>query len=174
MIGQRIVLEKDSSHPDAKPQNPDTLIFSIMREAEQRVTALLNNEIQIAQFIPPHLAERVKPAPNAELRPASSVEIMFLAMSPKYKPWDNLKLRQAVCYAIDRDSIIKNVLKGQADRLDGPIGPGQYGYDAEYTKKNLIIAYDPAKARELVKARATTTSRSISTRRSAATSTTRK
>ena len=69
---------------------------------------------------------------------------MFLAMSPKYKPWDNLKLRQAVCYAVDRDLIIKNVLKGQADRLDGPIGPGQYGYDAEYTKKNLIIAYDPA------------------------------
>jgi peptide/nickel transport system substrate-binding protein len=152
VIGQRIVLEKDSSHPDAKPQNPDTLIYSIMREAEQRVTALLNNEIQIAQFIPPHLADRVSRASNAELRPASSVEIMFLAMSPKYKPWDNVKLRQAVCHAIDRDLIIKNVLKGQADRLDGPIGPGQYGYDPEYTKKNLIVAYDPAKARELVKA----------------------
>ena len=152
VIGQRIVLEKDSSHPDVKPENPDTLIFNIMREPEQRVTALLNNEIQIAQFIPPHLAERVKSAPNAELHPASSVEIMFLAMSPKYKPWDNPKLRQAVCYAIDRDLIIKNVLKGQADRLDGPIGPGQYGYDPEYAKKNLTIAYDPAKARELVKA----------------------
>ena len=152
MIGQRIVLEKESSHPDAKPENPDILIFNIMREPEQRVTALLNNEIQIAQFIPPHLAERVKGASNVELQPASSVEIMFLAMSPKYKPWDNLKLRQAVCYAIDRDSIIKNVLKGQADRLDGPIGPGQYGYDADYAKKNLTIPYDPAKARELVKA----------------------
>ena len=174
VIGQRIVLEKDSSHPDAKPQNPDTLIFSIMREAEQRVTALLNNEIQIAQFIPPHLAERVSRASNAELRPASSVEIMFLAMSPKYKPWDNLKLRQAVCYAIDRDLIIKNVLKGQADRLDGPIGPGQYGYDAEYTKKNLTIAYDPAKARELVKASGYNNESSISIPRSAATSTTRK
>ena len=152
VIGQRIVLEKDATHPDAKPQNPDTLIFSIMREPEQRVTALLNNEIQIAQFIPPHLAERVKGGSNVELIAASSVEIMFLAMSPKYKPWDNTKLRQAVCHAIDRDLIIKNVLKGQADRLDGPIGPGQYGYDAEYTRKNLAVAYDPAKARELVKA----------------------
>jgi peptide/nickel transport system substrate-binding protein len=123
-----------------------------MREPEQRVTALLNNEVQIAQFIPPHLADRISQAPNANLVPAGSVEIMFLAMSPKYKPWDNLKLRQAVCYAIDRDSIIKNVLKGQADRLDGPIGPGQYGYDAEYAKKNLLIPYDPAKAKELVKA----------------------
>ena len=152
VIGQRIVLEKDTSHPNVRPENPDTLIYTIMREPEQRVTALLNNEIQIAQFIPPHLAERVKAASNVELQPASSVEIMFLAMSPKFKPWDNVKLRQAVCYAIDRDLIVKNVLKSQADRLDGPIGPGQYGYDPEYTKKNLIIAYDPAKARELVKA----------------------
>ena len=73
-------------------------------------------------------------------------------MSPKYKPWDNVKLRQAVCHAIDRDLIIKNVLKVQADRLDGPIGPGQYGYDAENAKKSLFVPYDPAKARELVKA----------------------
>ena len=76
---------------------------------------------------------------------------MFLAMSPKYKPWDNLKLRQAVCYAINRDSIIKNILDGQADRLDGPIGPAQYSYDPAYAKKNLFIPYDPAKAKELVK-----------------------
>ena len=34
--------------PKRKPDNPDTLIFTIMREPEQRVTALLNNEIQIA------------------------------------------------------------------------------------------------------------------------------
>src|SRR6185312_5853926 len=81
----------------------------------------------------------------------SSVEIMFLAMSPKYKPWDNLKLRQAVCYAIDRDSIIKNILGGEADRLDGPIGPVQYGYDRAYAKRSLFIPYDPAKAKELVK-----------------------
>lgn len=152
VIGQRIVLEKEESHPAVKPANPDTLIFTIMREPEQRVTALINNEIQIAQFVPPHLADRVGQSPNTKLVPSGSVEMMFLAMSPKYKPWDNVQLRQAVCYAIDRDAIIKNVLKGQAERLDGPIGSGQYGYDPDYAKKNLLIPYDPAKARELVKA----------------------
>jgi peptide/nickel transport system substrate-binding protein len=150
-IGQRIVLEKDPSNPAAKADNPDTLIFTIMREPEQRVTALLNDEIQIAQFIPPQLAERLRGAKNAQLAHTGSVEIMFLAMSPKYKPWDNLKLRQAVCYAIDRDSIIKNVLDGQADRLDGPIGPAQYAFDPAFAKATLSIPYDPAKARELVK-----------------------
>ncbi len=150
-IGQRIVLEKDPNNPAVKPENPDTLIFTIMREPEQRVTALLNNEIQIAQFIPPHLAARVKQS-GAKLVATSSVEIMFLAMSPKYPPWNNVKLRQAVCYAIDRDAIIKNVLGGMADRLDGPIGPGQYGYDADFARHDLVIPYDPAKAKALVQA----------------------
>jgi len=150
-IGQRIVLEKDSTNPAAGPNNPDTIIFTIMREPEQRVTALLNNEIQIAQFIPPQLASRVSEAKDARLVHTGSIELMFLAMSPKFKLWDNAKLRQAVCYAIDRDAIIKNVLGGEADRLDGPIGPGQYGYDAAFAKQHLLIPYDPAKARELVK-----------------------
>jgi peptide/nickel transport system substrate-binding protein len=152
VIGERIVLEKDESNPEVKPENPDTLIFTIMREPEQRVTALLNNEIQIAQFVPPHLAQRIKGAANARLIASSSVEIMFLAMSPKFPPWDNVKLRQAVCYAIDRDAIIKSVLDGMADRLDGPIGIGQYGYDAAFAKANLTIPYDPAKAKALVQA----------------------
>lgn len=150
-IGQRIVLEKDPSNPEARPNNPDRLIFTIMREPEQRVTALLNNEIQIAQFIPPQLASQVSPAKNVRLVHAGSIELMFLAMSPKFKPWDNVKLRQAVCYAIDRDAIMKNVLDGEADRLDGPIGPGQYSYNAEFAKKELYIPYDPAKATQLVK-----------------------
>jgi peptide/nickel transport system substrate-binding protein len=150
-IGQRIVLEKDPTNPAARANNPDTLIFTIMREPEQRVTALLNHEIQIAQFIPPQLASRVSEAKDARLVHAGSTELMFLAMSPKFKPWNNVKLRQAVCYAIDRDAIIKNVLDGKADRLDGPIGPAQYGYDPTYAKKDLFIPYDPAKAKELVK-----------------------
>lgn len=151
VVGDRVVLEKHTGHPDVKPENPDVLIYRIMREPEQRVTALLNNEVQIAQFIPPHLAKRVESAPNAKLAPTSSVEIMFLAMSPKFKPWDDKLLRQAVCHAIDKDAIIKTVLQGQAQRLDGPIGPGQYGYDPAYAKQNLAVPYDPAKAKELLK-----------------------
>lgn len=150
-IGQRIVLEKDPKNTTIKPENPDRIIFTIMREPEQRVTALLNNEIQIAQFIPPQLTQRVREAANAALVKSDSVEIMFLAMSPKSKPWDDVKLRQAVCYAIDRDSIIKNVLHGEATRLDGPIGPAQYGYDAGFAASNLALKYDPDKAQELVK-----------------------
>ena len=60
--GQRLVLQKRPDHPDAKknPRAPDEVVYRIMREPEQRVTALLNDEIQIAQFIPPHMRQRVE------------------------------------------------------------------------------------------------------------------
>ncbi len=50
-----VALEKVAGHSEVKPENPDEVIFRIQKEAESRVTALLNGEIQIAQFIPPQL-----------------------------------------------------------------------------------------------------------------------
>lgn len=148
--GQRFVISKNPDYPGIKEkrQVPDEIIFRIMREPEQRVTALLNGEIQIAQFVPPHLRERVEKNPDTKIAAVDSVEIMFLAMSPKFKPWDNKLLRQAVCYAIDRDTIIAALLKGEATRLDGPIGPGQYGYTPNLRPK---YEYNPEKARQLVR-----------------------
>ena len=149
-IGERIVLEKYAEHPWVKRENPDTLIFRIMREAEQRVTALLNGEIQIAQYIPPHLAKRIEASPKAKVVRAASNRIMFVAMSPKHKPWDSRLLRQAVCHAIDRRAIIEHILNGYAEPLTGPIGPGQYGFDADFAAKHLQVPYDPEKAKKLV------------------------
>jgi peptide/nickel transport system substrate-binding protein len=146
--GQRLVLAKRPDHPEAKkhPNAPDEVVFRVMRETEQRVTALLNNEIQIAQFIPPHLRQRVEKAPNTRITSADSIEIMFLAMQPK-PPFDKKEVRQAVCHAINRDQIIKTLLEGFASRLDGPLGPGQYGYDPNLKPK---MNYDPELSKKLL------------------------
>ncbi len=150
IAGQRFVITKNLDYPGMKEnrQAPDEVIFRIMREPEQRVTALLNGEVQIAQFVPPHMRERVERNPNLKVVSFDSAEIMFLAMSPKFKPWDNKLLRQAVSYAVDRDTIIATLLRGEAARLDGPIGPGQYGYDPNLQPR---YTYNPEKGRELVK-----------------------
>ncbi|MDA0653681.1 MAG: ABC transporter substrate-binding protein [Proteobacteria bacterium] len=147
-IGERVVIEKNESWPGIKANNPDEIIFQIMKEPEQRITALLNGEIQIAQFIPPHLLPRVANSKVARIVETGSVEMMFLAMNPKFKPWDNKNLRQAVSYAIDREKIIKSVLREQAIILNGPLGPQQFGYPKSVTP---TYRYDPKKARELVK-----------------------
>ena len=146
--GEYVIIEKNELWPGVKKEWPDEVIFRIMREPEQRVTALLNGEIQIAQFIPPHLLDRVRKAKGVRIEAMGSVELMMLLMNPAFPPWDNVKLRKAVAYAIDRDTLIKHVLKGEAIKLTGPIGPLQFGYS-----KNVkpTYEYNPEKARQLVK-----------------------
>jgi ABC-type transport system substrate-binding protein len=60
----------------------------------------------MAQFVPPHMAERVTSAAGKRILPVDYDQIMFLGMQPK-PPFDNKLVRQAVAYAIDRDAIIQ-------------------------------------------------------------------
>jgi peptide/nickel transport system substrate-binding protein len=143
---QRLIVKKNPDWWGGPVQGPDEVVFRVMREPEVRVTALLNGEVQIAQFIPPHMADRVNNGPNTKTMDYDSLELMFLAMQPK-PPFDNKLVRQAVCYAIDRDAIIQGVLMGKANKLEGPIGPGQYGYNPELRPR---YDYDPDKARQLL------------------------
>lgn len=53
-IDERVVLKRNPNWPGLSPQAPETVVYRMMLEPEQRVTALLNNEVQIARIIPPH------------------------------------------------------------------------------------------------------------------------
>jgi peptide/nickel transport system substrate-binding protein len=130
----RKVIAKTPNWWGGPVDGPDEVVFRIMREAEVRITALLNDEIQIAQFVPPHMLDRVSNAPNVKVVSTDSIELMFLAMQPK-RPFDDKRVRQAVAYAIDRDAIIQGVFQGRARRLDGPIGPATYGYNPDLPEK---------------------------------------
>jgi peptide/nickel transport system substrate-binding protein len=143
-----MVLNKNPDWPGIKQDNPDRIIFTRIKEDEARITALLNGEVQIALAIPPHLAQRVDMSKGAKAVSVPATEVMFLAMNPKYPPWSNKKVRQAVAYAIDREAIIKSVFQDQAEMLDGPIGHGQYAYSPDVKPK---YRYDPEKAKQLVK-----------------------
>jgi peptide/nickel transport system substrate-binding protein len=147
VVGQRMVLEKNPNWPGIKKSNPDRLIFKRIKEDEARITGLLNGELQIAQFIPPHLLKRVRANSSVVVKETSPVEIMFLAMNMKFKPWDNKKVRQAVAYAINRKAIVKSIFQGGASILHGPVGPGQYGYNPDVTPK---YSYNPTKAKQLL------------------------
>jgi peptide/nickel transport system substrate-binding protein len=146
--GQRMVIRKRPDHPamSRNPDAPDEVVFRVMREPEQRLAALMNNEVQVAQLIPPHLMKTVESSPKHKIVKIQSLVLMFLGMQPK-PPFDKKEVRQAVCYAIDRDKIIRTLLQGQAHRLDGPLGPGQLGYNPNLKTR---YTYDPKKARELL------------------------
>jgi peptide/nickel transport system substrate-binding protein len=148
--GQMFALTKNPDFPGMKDRRdvPDRIIYQIVREPEVRAVGLFNGEFQIVQRLQPDLIPQVKEHANTTVVSTPAAEFMFLGMTPKHPPWDNKLVRQAVCYAIDRDAILKNILRDQAQRLDGIVGPGQYGYDAN-TKERY--PFDPDKAKALLK-----------------------
>ena len=146
-IGSHIVIERVDGHPMVSETNPKRILYRMMTEPEQRVTALANGEVQIAQGIPPQLINRVQQMSNATVEMVDSAEAMFIAMSPKTKPWDDARVRKAVCHAINREGIARAILGNQATLLNGPVGAGQLGYDADY---KTPFDYNPEKARSLL------------------------
>ncbi len=98
-------------------------------------------------YLSPQLAPRVESRQDVRVARAPGQRMMFLAMNPQYKPWDNLLLRQAVSYAVDRKELIDGVLSGHAYPLDAPIGPPQFGYSPDIGPK---YQHDPERARQLL------------------------
>lgn len=146
-VGSHMVIERVDGHPMVSEHNPERIIYRVMAEPEQRVTALANGEIQIAQGIPPQLVDRVERMNNARVEFADSVEMMFLAMNPSHAPWDVKEVRQAANHAIHREGIVRALLGGRATLLNGPIGANMYGYDPDYRSP---YDYDPERARRLL------------------------
>src|SRR3989338_407581 len=68
-------------------------------------------------------------------------------LNPKASPLlESVKVRTALRYAIDRDGIIADVLRGEGTRVEGPFAPGALGYDASAS----TTPYDLAAARLLL------------------------
>ena len=70
----------------------------------------------------------------------------FLGFNLKKKPFDDIRVRLAISYAIDKEELIKGVLDGLGDVASGPYKPGTKWYDDKVTK----YPYNPDKARELL------------------------
>jgi peptide/nickel transport system substrate-binding protein len=121
--------------------------FRIIPDAAAQVTALLSGDVQAIPFFPPDAAAQVQGNPALKVVIGSTEGETILAMNNKKPPFDNLKVRQAVSYALDRKSIID----GASGGLGVPIGSHMSPSNKAYVDLTGEYPHDPAKARELLK-----------------------
>src|SRR5699024_6150244 len=77
-------------------------------------TTLFRSEIQWTDVIPPQQVDQLQGDDTLELGVTPSSDYWYLALNEALAPWDNVKARQAIAYAIDRDAIIQAVSYGTA------------------------------------------------------------
>jgi peptide/nickel transport system substrate-binding protein len=121
------------------------LRYRPISEEATRVAALRSGEVDIIANVSGELAEELAQDPNIAIFRRPSLDHLFLLTQQNRPPFNNPDARWAVNYAIDREALVKNIVKaGQV--IGGPIPQGTIGYDASLSP----VPYDPDEARRLL------------------------
>ncbi len=84
---------------------------------------------------------------HRELVEVPQLSLWYLGFNHAKPPFDDPKVRQAFCLAMDKDKIIRLVLKRMVRRADGILPPGLPGYNPQLKG----LTYNPERARELIR-----------------------
>lgn len=147
-LGQHVVYERNPAY--YKPDLPrlDKIVFEVGQEPTVALLRLQRGEVDIlGDGIPPARFLQVKNDPkNADLIiEGGQLHTGYVSMNVRMKPFDNVKVRQAVNMAINKQRICK-IINNRAVPANQPLPPAMPGYDKNYKG----YPFDPAKAKALM------------------------
>jgi peptide/nickel transport system substrate-binding protein len=142
----RIVLERNDAYWDGTPRLR-RLVFQTIPDHRQRLVALESGALDIAHGIRPEEIQFVELHPRLRLRFAKANSVTYLALNNAYPPFDDVRVRQAVNHAINKEPIVKVLWQGMAEVAESPLPRTQWGH---YVVRDQPYRYDPARARELL------------------------
>jgi peptide/nickel transport system substrate-binding protein len=123
-----------------------TVTYRFIPEAATRVAELQAGRADIVQGVPVSLASVVKGISDAQLVPVGTTTVTELRFNTSIKPMDDVRVRKAMIYAVDRDTIIKTILQGYGKPIASFQGEISWGFDPNLKP----LPYDPEKAKALL------------------------
>ncbi|MGE0464001.1 MAG: glutathione ABC transporter substrate-binding protein [Vicinamibacterales bacterium] len=143
---QEIVLERNDDYWGEKGKTR-RIVYRPIPEAAARVLALEAGDVDVISRIPSADIARLEKEPGISVTKTPSVGMQQFRFNVTKKPYDDVRVRQAISHAIDRRAIVDNLVSSFARPSTGALTPIMRGY------ANLgEIPYDPDKARALLKA----------------------
>ncbi|NMP27165.1 glutathione ABC transporter substrate-binding protein GsiB [Rahnella sp. SAP-1] len=124
----------------------DTITWRPVVDNNTRAAMLQTGEADFAFPVPYEQAALLEKNSKLSLVASPSILQRYISFNVTQKPFDNLKVRQAINYAINKQALIKVAFAGYAVPAEGPLPAG-----IQYSAKYQPWPYDPAKARELLK-----------------------
>ena len=147
IYGDKLVLEKNEDFYDKNERGLKYIIFKNVVEASNRAIGLETGEIDIATPISSVDEENIKNNPKLQLLTKPSISYSYIGMNMTKAPLNDIRVRKAINYAIDKQAIIDVILNGNGKIATSPIAPGVFGF----TDKTKNYEYNVEKAKELMK-----------------------
>jgi len=143
--GVSVVLERNEEYWGTTP-GLQTLIFRPIPEPTARVAALLSGEVDMIVVVPPDSIQSIKDDPNLTYEQGPSLHYWFIQLNTTAPPFDDVRVRQAVNYAVNKEGLANDILAGSAVPATQPMPAANWSYN-EAIKG---YPYDPEKARQLL------------------------
>ncbi|MFH1153727.1 MAG: ABC transporter substrate-binding protein [Pseudomonadota bacterium] len=146
--GVKMVFERFKDYWDTKsPGNVDTMILTPIKEDATRVAALLSGDVDFISPVPPQDFSRVDGDANVKLVTCNGGRIITLQTNQERKAeFKDIRVRQAMVYAINNAGIVDRIMKGTATVAAQQSPEGYAGY-----KASLKPRYNLDKAKALMK-----------------------
>ncbi|RUA00789.1 MAG: hypothetical protein DSY89_05995 [Deltaproteobacteria bacterium] len=141
----KIVLEKNPDYWMKGLPRVDKVIMHIIPERAVQVQGLISGQIDISYIIDKEDVPLLTSSPDVKIKKSLTSLIMVMAMNCSRPPLNDLRVRQAINYAIDKKKVL-DVAYGGGE----PIGTFMDYSNAYYRDFTNLYPYDPAKAKKLL------------------------
>lgn len=141
---EQVVLTRNDEYWGASPAI-ETVIFRVILEAGARLVELEAGTVDVALRVPPADISRLEMNPDVNVVITPGLRTIYIFFNVTEAPFDDVRVRQAVNYAVDNDAIVASLFDGAALSSQAPFAPPIFGYSAQtpYTR-------DVERARELL------------------------
>ena len=130
----------------------ETLNVRIIPDTATRIAEVIGGNVEWIWNVPEDQVSQLDTLPTVTAEQGSTMRIAMVAMDAAGRanpdtPMADIKVRQAINHAIDRDAIVANLVGGDGEVINVPCYPMQFGCD---TAAAVSYDYDPEKAQALL------------------------
>ena len=144
--GDRVILKKNPNYWDAASVSLDGVEWISMPDDNTRMLAVQAGELDAAIYVPFSRVAELKQDANLTVVVDPSTREDHLLMNQEHAPLDNVKVREAIDYAIDKAAIVDTVTFGIGEVANSYIPKGALYHSDD----NGARGFDPEKAKALL------------------------
>ncbi len=145
--GDEIVLRRNDAYWGDLP-NVDSVTFQIVPEESTRLAMVERGDAHIADILQPANIGRAEGSGAMDAHLYESLSLTYVSFNTQTEPFDDVRVRQAITMAMDKESIIEGIVEGAGTPAVGPINELVFGAHPELA--DLELPYDPDRAQELL------------------------
>jgi peptide/nickel transport system substrate-binding protein len=144
--GEKLVVEATGSHFGGDPKIK-TIVWQPVTEGSTRIAQLRTGEADLITSVSPTQISELQGQPGIGVTKIPSQSFLVLIMNASRPPFNDVRVRQAMNHAIDKEAIIRTLLGGNGTVLPAPAGPAHEGFDPQL---GGMYPYDLEKAKQLL------------------------